>query len=72
MAKKIFGKKRKPGDVPLSERQTVIVKWLVHKRLRFGHRQSVQVYDGQLAKRLIDIMDNEPNHPVAKALRGTS
>jgi len=80
----MLGKSKKKGEVkekeapktkestPMSveERMTILANWLGKKRLQFTVRESEGVYDRQMAKRLIEIMDNEPEHPVTKALKG--
>ena len=71
MAKeKVITKSKAPLAKGLSatERQLILTDWLRKKRLQYGSRQSEEVFFVQLAKRLIEIVDKEPEHKIAKAL----
>lgn len=53
-----------------TERQLILTDWLRTKRLQYEPRQSEEVFFVQLAKRLIEIVDKEPEHKIAKTLKG--
>ncbi len=71
MAKeKVITKPKAPVAKGLSvtERQLILTDWFRKKRLQYEPRQSEEVFFVQLAKRLIEIVDKEPKHKIAKVL----
>lgn len=54
----------------VTERQLILTDWLRKKRRQYAPRQSEEVFFVQLAKRLIEIVDKEPEHKIAKILKG--
>jgi len=76
--------KKKNGNVEVDqvikinadEKSELVVKkmkltmWFMEKDLKFGHRQAKGIFYGQLASRIIDIMENEPENEIAKILKG--
>lgn len=73
MAKeKVMSKSKAPSakGKSVAERQLILTDWLRTKRLQYAPRQSEEVFFVQLAKRLIEIVDKEPEHKIAKVLKG--
>lgn len=54
----------------ITERQLILTDWLRTKRLQYAPRQSEEIFFVQLGKRLIEIVDKEPGHKIAKVLKG--
>ena len=59
-------KDEKPESV---EKKMKLTKWFLEKKLVFGTRQTEEIFLGQLASRIIDILENEPEHEIAKILK---
>jgi len=71
MAKeKVITKSKAPSAKGKSTtgRLLILAGWLRKKRLQYASRQSEEVFCVQLAERLIEIVDKEPEHKIAKVL----
>jgi len=62
-----INKDEKPDSVA---KKLKLTKWFLEKDLKFGVRQTKGIFFGQLASRIVDIVENEPKHEIAKILKG--
>jgi len=66
---KIFKEGKDKPEKKKVEKERILSNWFLKKHRQYFYREGLEMYSHMLAKRLLQIVGNEPDHEIAKVLR---
>jgi len=64
-----IGKPEMVTPLIFPSKERILSNWFLKKHRQYFYREGLEMYSHMLAKRLLQIVGNEPDHEIAKVLR---